>query len=46
MQTLYKYKAITIAPNLDGYLLPNFQHAVGDLSDGFWLERARRFTGT
>jgi hypothetical protein len=39
MQTLYKDEAITIAPNLDGYLLSDFQHTLGDLSDGFWLER-------
>src|SRR4029077_19390789 len=39
MQTLYKHEAITIAPNLDGYLLSDFQHTLGDLSDGLWLER-------
>jgi hypothetical protein len=39
MQALYKDEAVTIAPNLDRYLLSDFQHALGDLSDGFWLER-------
>jgi hypothetical protein len=39
MQTLYKDEAVTIAPNLDGYLLSDFQYTLGDLSDGFWLER-------
>jgi hypothetical protein len=39
MQTLYKDEAVTIAPNLDGYLLSDFQYTLGDLSDGFWLKR-------
>jgi hypothetical protein len=39
MQTLHKDEAITIAPNLDGYLLSDFQHTLGDLPDDFWLER-------
>src|SRR5262249_49672803 len=39
MQTMYKDEAITIAPNQDRYLLSDFQHALGDLSDGFWFER-------
>ena len=34
MQTVYKNKAIIIAPNQDGYVLSDFQYALGDLSDG------------
>jgi len=46
MQALYKHEASTIAPNLDGHLLSDFQHTLSDLSTVSGLSVARRFTGT
>ena len=40
---MYEDEAITIRLNQYGYLLSDFQHALGDLLNGLWLSVARRF---
>jgi hypothetical protein len=43
MQTFYEDEAITIRPNLDGHLLSDFQHTLGDLLNNLWFERCAAF---
>jgi hypothetical protein len=39
MQPVCEDETITIAPNLDGCFLSDFQHTLRDLLDGLWFER-------
>jgi hypothetical protein len=39
MQPVCEDETITIAPNLDGCFLSDFQHTLRDLLDDLWFER-------